>query len=567
MCPVASLRAPLPLSQEEVRARFLALEDQLPSSQAPVGDWEAWYWQWNEAKLQLQGEASRRYFRECQDTRDEAAKEAWRALREEILPIAEEINGRLRKAFLGAECRAELESSLGGALFQRLSLEDAGFTPENIPLGVQEQGLVAQYDQLLGGAQLPLETGSVTLVKAQSLLAAEEPEQRQAAWRGIGQFFDEHGASIHGILDGLVQLRHQQARNLGEDDFLALGYRRMGRTEYGPAEVARFREAIRDHVVPLTRQLRAVQARDLGLNGPCVPGADMMYFPNATLGDQAAPVEEQIARADALFGRLHPQFLAHWRRMTEEGLIDLENRPGKKPGAFAMSLDDERRAVIFCNSTGRDADISTLTHEMGHAVQAWESMWVRSLELRTPTMDAAEVHSFGMEYLALHEIESFFAPADAARFRRMRLMTTLVRLPYMAAVDAFQHALYERPGMTPAEREAVWADLWDTFMAGIDVQDCPAQRQYRWMRQAHIFASPFYYIDYALAEVAALQIWQRAQHDRAGATDAYLTICRLGGTTSLLGMLEAGGLRSPFDPSVLPELIGAIAREVGLNDA
>jgi M3 family oligoendopeptidase len=250
--------------------------------------------------------------------------------------------------------------------------------------------------------------------------------------------------------------------------------------------------------------------------------------------------------------------------MLAEGLVDLPNRPGKKPGAFAMSIDDEARAAIFCNSTGADSDVSTLMHEMGHAVQGWESMWIRSLELRTPTMDAAEVHSFGMEYLALREMEAFFPREQAAQFAQQRLVSTLTRLPYMAAVDAFQHALYERPEMTPGEREGVWHELWDTFMPGLDLSDAPMHRQYRWMRQAHIFASPFYYIDYALAETAALQLWQRARTDHAGALEAYMAMCAAGGTVSLLGMLARGGLRSPFEPEVLPPIVAEVGAVLGL---
>ncbi len=563
MSPSATLAAPREVTPEAVKARYAELESALPAHDATADAWEAWFWRWNDYRIELGGEASRRYFRECQDTRDETAATAWRQFRELIYPIADATDGKLRAALLACLARPELEQRLGQQLFARLSLDDAGFTPENVALHVEEMEQVSHYDRLMGAASVVIDGETLTLVQVQSRLNDVDAARRQAAWTAMGRWFEVNGGAIHGILSDLVHLRDRQARQLGDANFIPLAYRRMGRTEYGPAEVATFREAVRQHVVPLTKTVREHQARDLGRPG-LVHAADMMFFPGASLGAGAAPIGEQIARATTLFERLHPRFAAHFRRMAEEGLIDLENRPGKKPGAFAMSLEDEGRVAIFCNSTGAETDVSTLTHEMGHAVQGWESMWIRPLDLRTPTMDAAEVHSFGMEYLALKEIEAFFSPADAQKFRRLRLMSTLVRLPYMAMVDAFQHWLFERPSHTPAEREAAWAELWEAFMPGLDFADCPAQRTYRWMRQPHIFSSPFYYIDYAIAEVGALQLWRLAKQDHTAAMDAYLELCRLGGTKPLLSILGSVGLRSPFEPDALPPLVAAVREELGL---
>lgn len=564
MSPIATLAAPRELTPEAVTAKYAELEAALPAASADADAWEAWFWRWNDYRTELGGEAARRYFRECQDTRDEQAAGAWRQFRELIYPIADETDGKLRGAFLAAEARPELERRLGTQLFARLALDDAAFTPGNVQLHVEEMDVVSQYDRLMGSASLEVDGETLTLVQVQSRLTDHDPARRRAAWTAMGRWFDENGLAVHGHLGALVRLRDRQARQLGDPDFVPLAYRRMGRTEYGPKEVAAFRQAILDHVVPLTRAVRERQAQDLGVASGLLPGADMMYFPGASLGAGSAPVDQQIARAQALFARMHPRFAEHFARMAAEGLIDLENRPGKKPGAFAMNLEDEGRVAIFCNSTGAETDVSTLTHEMGHAVQGWESMWIRALDLRTPTMDAAEMHSFGMEYLALDEIEAFFSPEDAAKFRRLRLMSTLVRLPYMAVVDAFQHWLYERPEHTPAEREAAWAELWEAFMPGLDFADCPQQRQYRWMRQPHIFSSPFYYIDYAIAEVGALQLWRLAKTDHTAAMEAYLELCRLGGTKPLLSILAQVGLTSPFAPDALPPLVAAVRQELGL---
>ncbi|MEB3284477.1 MAG: M3 family oligoendopeptidase [Candidatus Sericytochromatia bacterium] len=564
MIPVVTLAPPQPWSAEELKARYHTLKEDLPHPDAPADEWEAWYWRWNEMRASIQGEMARRYFRECQDTQDTHATAAWREMCEHFSPIAQEEDGILRKAFLNAHARAELQGRMGQQLFLLLGLEDASFAVENVALQVEESDLVSQYDHLMGGARIQLTDETLTLSRAQAELTSPFSERRRAVWDAMGDWFEGQAEQIHAILDRLIRLRQKQASNLGEHNFIPVGYRRMGRTEYGPTEVQRFRDAILQHIVPLSARLRAKQARDLGHATGLLPGCDMTFYPGGTIGPQAVPVQEQTARAGQVFERLHPRFAAHWRQMLKDGLIDLENRPGKKPGAFAMSLDDEQRVAIFCNSTGAESDISTLHHEMGHAVQAWESMWIKPLELRTPTMDAAEIHSFGMEYLALDEVEAYFSPGDAAKFKNLRLMTTLARLPYMACVDAFQHFLYEKPDATPAEREAHWEALWNAFMPGLEMSDCPRQRQFRWMRQSHIFATPFYYIDYALAEVAALQLWQRAKDDRPGATQAYMEMCRVGGSVSLLGVLKAGGLSSPFETEVLGPIVRQLAEELKL---
>ncbi len=564
MIPVARLTLNPAFSAEWLQARYADLRNNLPAAFADADAWEAWYWNWNALRSAVAGEQSRRHCLECQDSADPVAAAASQAMREQLMPFARKADGELRQAFLKATCRLDLERRLGERLFVLLALEDATFHPANVDLQRDEAAVVNRYSHLMGMATVTIADETVTLVKALSLLTDHNASRRAQVWQAIGTWFASQGLAIHAFLDELVQLRQRQALNLGESNFVAVAYRQLGRTEYGPNDAARFREAIITHIVPLAAKLRALQARQLGLGTDAVRGCDMDYFPEETLGPDSVPVVTQVAAATTVFERLHPDIAKHWLRMLDEGLVDLANRPGKKPGAFSINLDDEDRAVIFCNSTGAQSDVTTLHHEMGHAVQAWESMGIRSLELRSPTMDAAEVHSFGLEYLALDHVEAYFAPDDAARFRRLRLMTTLVRVPYMACVDAFQHALYQQPDLTPAARETLWATLWSTFMPGLDFADDPAQIQYRWMRQAHIFHAPFYYIDYALAEVGALQLWQGARVNREEALQRYLTVCRLGGTCSLLGMLTLGGLRSPFDEGVVADIAHAIAAELGL---
>ncbi|MEO7392356.1 MAG: M3 family metallopeptidase, partial [Ramlibacter sp.] len=245
---------------------------------------------------------------------------------------------------------------------------------------------------------------------------------------------------------------------------------------------------------------------------------------------------------------------------------DLENRKGKRGGAFCTAFPDEARVGIFCNSTGQAADVRTLTHEMGHAFQAWESQPIEIVELQWPTADAAEVHSMGMEYLSLPYIEEFFPDAEhARRFRLKRWVGAVELVCYICVVDEFQHWVYENPAASPSDRDAQWDRSWETYIPGIDFAGIEALRAARWYAQLHIFKFPFYYIDYAIAETGAMQLAFQCEKDNAAALETYLGLCRLGGTRGVLDIFKSAGLRSPFDAGVMADLAQRVARKCGLD--
>ncbi|MDB5100737.1 MAG: peptidase [Cyanobacteria bacterium RYN_339] len=541
-----------------VDAAYQAVVASLPAADAPADAWLAAFGRWNELKRWVDGETVRRRFREAQDTRDEAAREANRVVREAIDPLVEPHEAHLRAAFLAAACRPAMAEALGEQLFVRYQTAQDAYEPANIPLRVQEGQIVADYMRLLASASFDAGGEALTLSQGTARLTDPDTGRRRAAWTGVVGWMEAHAEEFHGIYDRLTAVRHEMAGNLGEATFVPLAYRRMDRSDYGPAEVAAFREEIRTHVVPVMARLRAWQARELGV--AVVPAADVEFLPGVALPADVAPVDTQLTKAQQLFDRLDPRMAAHFRRMVDRGLIDLPSRPGKATGAFCSNFEDTAEAAIFCNSTGGVIDVITLIHEMGHAIQVWESMPLPAMDLRWPGMDAAEVLSMGLELLALPEMEVFFGQ-DVERFRRIQLVTVLNRLPYMAVVDAFQHWVYEHPGHTHGAREAAWDDLWRQFMPGVDYQ---GQHRTRWMRQLHLFKYPFYYIDYALAECGALQLWELARTDHKAAMDAFMALCALGGTKPLVAFFEGAGLRSPFTPGLLGPLMERVAAELGI---
>lgn len=556
-----TLERPADFTAAFVEEAYARLEAELPTLSGYAA-WEAFYLRWNALKCLISGEHARRVYTEAQDVSDAAAEEASRLVREEIVPISEEHDARLREAMLASPSRSALEARFGALLFAQFQIEQEAFCAPNIPLNVEASDLATRYERKLGTAEIEVDGQTLTLSRAGALLTHPDEAKRKAAWEAISAWTFAHGDEFHGIYSELVRLRQAMATNLGEANFIPVGYRRMRRLDYGPAEVATFREGIKRHIVPLLSKLRAKQAALLG--APSVKPWNMSYFPGLSLPPGVAPIDEQLARAEDLFERLHPKLGGHFRHMAKEGLIDLENRPGKRPGAFCTSFDDTDQVVIFCNSTGNEDDVSTLTHEMGHAFQGWESRWIVPLELRWPSMEACEIHSMGMEFLALHELDAFFSSEDVRKFRKLKLIDTVTMLPYIAVVDAFQHWVYAHPDHTPAARDAEWERLWDEYLPGVDFSGLEGHKAVRWKRQAHIFADPFYYIDYAIAESAALQLWRMAEADREAAMTTYLELCRLGGSKSLLDLFASAGLVSPFDPEVFGPTVAAIAAELEL---
>jgi M3 family oligoendopeptidase len=252
--------------------------------------------------------------------------------------------------------------------------------------------------------------------------------------------------------------------------------------------------------------------------------------------------------------------------MVSKGLADIDNRPGKQPGGYCTTMPDRSEVRIFCNSTGAASDVETLVHESGHSFQAWESLQrIEMVDLHVPTMEGAEIHSMGMEYLSFPHVGAFFeSDEQATRFKRQKLAKSIVFIPYAATVDAFQHEVYARPGMTADERAAAWTRHWMQFHPGDDWSGFEDVLARRWQRQLHIFAMPFYYIDYALAETCALQLHALSKRDAKTALERYLRLCEIGGTRSFLGILEEGGLSSPFEPGTLGPLMKLAREELGL---
>jgi M3 family oligoendopeptidase len=527
--------------------------------------WLALYADWNSLDSYVSSEGSRRRYRYSKHMDDAEAEADEQAYRETIVPVSEGANSELIAALLASRHKEALGERYGKQLLRVLEVEVEPLAPVNSELRVKAGDLAKQYDKRVAAAEVVVAGESLTLARARGLLSSSDPAIRREAYQAYRGWFDGEREALATIFSDLVETRDQMGRNLGHPNFVSLGYAGMGRTDYGPAEVKSFRDAVEKHASPLYAKFCARQAKALGTS--TLRPWDRTFRPELTLPTGVAkPIDTQLDKAGRVFQNLSPQLAAHFQRMRDEGLIDLENRKGKRAGAFCTAFSDEPRVAIFCNSIGDEGDVKTLMHEMGHAFQGWESQWIDAVALRWPTSDAAEVHSMGMEFLSLPQLGEFFTPEQLARFTKSRWHRAIELLCYVSVVDAFQHWVYENPTATPEERDAAWIRLQDTYMPGIDWSgEGEALRRTRWYMQLHVFRYPFYYIDYAIAESGAMQLGMldALDHERCLAT--YLELCRLGGTGSVLELFEGAGLRSPFEPALIEDLARHAASVVGLE--
>lgn len=485
----------------------------------------------------------------AQDTADKAAI-AEREYADALAPEAATHETALKRRLLADPDRAGLEALAGKHAVALWETDVTAFDPKIAAETEEESRLSARYTALLAGARMTVRGQEVNLSGLTPF--AEDPDRdlRHEAEAARWDFFAANGGELDSIYDQLVRLRTGMARKLGYADFTTLAYRRMRRLDYGPADVARYREAVAKHVTPLVA--RILEQRR------AAHGWDRLRFWDEALIDPAGnpkPAGDHdtlVMAAQEMFARMHPRMSEFYAMMREGGFLDLKNRPGKAGGGFCTSFPSVGAPFIFANFNGTHNDIGVFTHEMGHAFQCWESRHLPGIDYLWPTMEAAEIHSMGLEYLTHPHMGLLVGDGAAERYRRMHLISALAFLPYGVCVDHFQHEVYANPDATPAKRHAIWQRLERLYMPWSDYGDLAyAAKGGRWQAKQHIYNSPFYYIDYTLALCCALQFWVCARRDAAAALDAYVALCGRGGSMPFQGLVASAGLTSPFAEGAL----------------
>ena len=549
---------------EQEFAKLIGRVEPAEKSDSP-NEWIDLYRDWNALSAYVSGEGSRISYNHARDMKNEEWDAADTYFRQSVLPPYEAGGSVLLEAVLKSRHCEAIGKRYGSYLIEALRTQVEPMAPVNSELRVKERDLVDKYDKIVSDGEVEIGGKKVTLQVGRNMQNDANPATRKEAFVATRGWFVEHHHEIGEIFDELVHIRDQQGRNLGHENFIPLGYEQMRRTDYGPKEAAAFRAAVREYAVPLSVTLRKMHAKALGT--PTLRPWDSGYHPDLTLPTGIAPVEKQLDSAQQVFDTISPRLAKHFSRMRKEGLIDLENRKGKRSGAFCTSYPDEGRVAIFCNSTGDQDDVGTLMHEMGHAFQAWESQEIEAVDLQWPTSDMAEVHSMGMEFLSMPQMTWFFSPDNVTKYRRNHFQDVVMLMCYICTVDEFQHWVYDNPNCSIAERDAAWVRIADVYNPSLDYTGIEQYAHTRWYMQPHIFGTPFYYIDYAIAQTGAMQLGLMDMEDHDKALDTYIKLCVTGGTKSVLNIFKDAGLRSPFDPATMRDLMDYAAKALGVEEA
>lgn len=495
------------------------------------------------------------------DTGDAVKEQAHLRFSTEILPKLEEKEVALAKRFVAIGTD---DPDLTTVL-RRFRTAIELFREENVPLVAEAEGLAARYQQVTGGMTAEWQGARVPLPRLSPFLKSSDRETREAAWRaGVAPYVAAR-EELAGVFDRMVDLRQRMARNAGFADYRDYIFVAKGRFEYTPADTERLHAAIEAKVVPAVERVLAHRRERLDL--PVLRPWDTAVDPWRV--DAPKPyrdVAELKGQAARIFTEIDPALGAQFRLMMTEGLLDLESRPGKAPGGYCDTLHARGRPFVFMNAAGIPEDVMTLLHEAGHCFHAFASHARPLIWQRHPGAESAELASMSMELLAspfLVRPTGYYAEADAVSAQLEHLEDLLVALAHIASVDAFQSWIYTDPaGRDAVSRDEAWLRIRQRFEQGIDWDGLTRERVARWYRQLHIFLYPFYYIEYAIAQIGALQVWRNTRQDPVQAVASYRRFLALGATRPLPELYQAAGVELSFEADMLGDLVAMVEEEM-----
>ncbi len=506
------------------------------------------------------------YIKKTIDTTDSEAEQAFLDFIMNVQPHAAVAEQRLKRRLLAFEGVDEVMAAMP-LLLRDMRNEADLFRDENVPLNTKLGQMDNEYGKITGGFSAVFDNEEKNLSQLRALFQNKDRDVRRRAWTTFMGLWDSKRGELNQLYAEMLTLRQQVAANAGVADYREYAFRKYGRFSYTPKDCFTFHAAIETAVVPAASRLYAKKRAKLGLDSLRPWDADVEPSDAPAL----TPYHKQadlIQGGLNIFHQVDPELGHYMSIMAEEDLLDLDTRAGKALGGYCIGFPVRKRPFIFMNGTGRHDDVQTFLHESGHAFHVFESADLPLVWQQDPPMEFCEVASMSMELLTApyftKENGGFYSPADAARARIEHLEGIITFLPYMAVVDAFQHWVYTHPdeAMHSNNCDATWDALWSRFMPDIDWRDFDDMRVTGWHRKPHIFGAPFYYIEYGMAQVGALQIWRNSLTDPAAALTAYRRALALGGTKTLPDLFAAANVEFRFDTDMLTGLIELVEQTI-----
>ncbi len=524
-------------------------------------DLERWVIAAGELNAAVGQEGVERYIAMTCQTDDPGREAAYLAFVRDIEPKLKPIQNEIRSRYLDASCRMELPRDRYFVFDRAQENRRALFREANIPRETQLAELEQQYQKIMGAMTVNYRGQERTLAQMAPFLEETDRAVRREAWELAAARRLEDRETLDELFDRMMELRIEVAGEAGFANFVEYAFRNRERFDYGIEDSIRFHQAVENVVVPLSRRIHEQHRGAMGVES--LRPWDLSVDPlGRTPLQPFRDVEQLAAGIETVFHDVDAELGAQFAFLRAQELLDLANRKGKAPGGYQTTLEDKRLPFIFMNAVGLDSDVRTLLHEGGHAFHTLACRGEPLAAYRESPLEFCEVASMSMELLGARRLGPFYDGPDADRSCRKLLEGIVLILPWIATVDAFQHWIYTHPGHARDERKAAWKSLLDRFGGLVDWSGFEEARDHWWHRQLHIFLYPFYYIEYGIAQLGALQIWQRSLADRAGAVADYKKALALGGSRPLPELFAAAGIRFDFGAERIGSLMETIRKEL-----
>jgi len=475
---------------------------------------------------------------------------------DEISPILFGFTNDFYRVLVNSKFKDKLIKKYGKLLFDLAENTLKIFSNEIIPDAQEENRLSSKYSKLIASAKIDFDGKELNLSQMVPYTQSKDRKVRIEAAKKVAQFFAENQEEFDNIYDSLVKVRTKMAEKMGYKNYVEFGYKQLSRLEYDAKMVESYRKQVLEDIVPLHTELRKRQEKRLGVEKLRFYDEAIKF--NSGNADPHGSPEWILNHGKTMYKELSKETDEFFTFMTENNLLDLLSKKGKMSGGYCTYIPEHKSPFIFANFNGTSHDIDVLTHEAGHAFQVYQSRGFDVPEYLWPTYEACEIHSMSMEFLTWPWMNLFFEN-DTDKYKFIHLSEALLFIPYGVTVDEFQHWVYENPEVTPQERREKWLEIEKKYLPTRDYGEVEELKNgIFWFRQGHIFSSPFYYIDYTLAQVCAFQFWIKSREDRKKAWQDYLNLCKLGGSKSFFELMKSANLKNPFEEGTIAAVIPKI---------
>ncbi|MCL2101344.1 MAG: M3 family oligoendopeptidase [Fibromonadales bacterium] len=547
--------------QEFTSPSIQKLFAQLNQREIPNADeLRKWILEWSDLASVLAEESARRYVAMTCDTKDQQAAAAYEFFIANIEPIILEETEKLQKKLIAHKNLSDLENEYGN-WFKAVRTDLELFREENIPLETQINLEIQKYQKITGAMSVQYKGETKTMQQMSPYLQSQSREERKEAWKLLTERRLQDAEALDTAFDKLFSLRIQAAKNTGHKNYLDYIFKAKHRFDYTPQDCKNFHESIEKIILPLQKEILRQRAKKMGMAKlrPWDLSCDPLGRPALKPFKTGA---ELISKCGNLFSRLNPQWKEWYGILAKENLLDVESRLGKAPGGYQISFDKARVPFIFMNAAGTNQDVYTLLHECGHAFHQFAMAEQELFAYRDIPSEFAEVASMSMELLGAEDLSDFYSKEDFQRSRIDALQDIISLFPWVAIIDAFQHELYARPSHTAKDRKEIWLSLQERFDSGVDWTGLEKARSYLWQKQLHLFEVPFYYVEYGIAQLGALQIYANAKKDPNLAVQNLIKAEKLGSSKPLPELFSTAGIKFDFSPKTIEPLAGIIFDEL-----